>query len=255
MNALTDLQLTSYAITAYTPGKSGIVGYRTVPVTFKTDKKEGSKTFGIKRDSVAASLPVISKDAIVSNISVLVECVKAWCEDTQDKIVRECVLAGKSSIEANEIDLAAIAAFMRESMTSGRLSGEMLTDWFTEQMEPMLTDTLAKKLGITEQSEPALHTKLETMVTVYKTKLVALASGRTKYDKPEALQLIKAFEVCGMVAGFPVVDSEGEPVIVVGEAGNVPLLTTDTEDDIGSKLLAKLRGMAVAPELVDQYGL
>lgn len=227
MNALTDLtstlNLTSYAITAYTPGKSGIVGYRTVPVTFKTDK-----VTKVKRDSVATSLPVLSRDAIVSNITTLVECVKAWCEEVQDKIVREAVLAGKQAINADEVDLAAIAAFMRESMTSGRLSGEMLQDWFTEQMEPMLTLTLAEKLGITTESPTESHTKLETMVTVYKTKIIALASGRTKYDKKEAGQIMRAFEVCNLV---------------------------DTEDDIGAKLVQKLRVMMQAPELVDQYAL
>ena len=250
---MTDLNLNSFAITPYTPGKSGIVGYRTVPVTFKTDK-----TTKVKRDSMAASLPVLTRDSIVSNATMLSECVKAWCEEVQDKIVREAVLAGKTAVSSEDISLEAIAAFMRESMTSGRLSGEMLTDWFTEQMEPILTLTLATKLGIGEDSAPELHAKLEAMVTVYKTKLVALASGRTKYDKPEALQLIKAFEVCGMVAGFPLLDSENKPVVShVDPATNtvVMAVTTDTEDDIGSKLLSKLRGMTQAPELVDQYGL
>jgi hypothetical protein len=220
---MTDLNLTSYAITAYTPGKSGIVGYRTVPVTFKTDK-----VTKVKRDSMAASLPVLTKDAIVSNATMLSECVKAWCEEIQDKIVREAVLAGKSQVNADDISLDAIAAFMRESMTSGRLSGEMLQDWFTEQMEPQLTLTLAEKLAITVDSPAESHAKLEAMVTVYKTKIIALASGRTKYDKKEAGQIMRAFEVCSLV---------------------------DTEDDIGAKLVQKLKVMMQAPELVDQYAL
>jgi len=233
MNTTTDLTIeliepTVYAFTPYIPGKSGVIGHRVVPVTFKTDK-----TTGKKRDSIQAIVPVISRDAIVSNVTVLVEAIKVWCEDAQDKIIREAVVSGLAGVTSADLSVEAIAAYMRESLASGRLTGEMLTTWFADNMEAQLTLTLAEKMGIDENSATEVQAKLLAMVEVYKKHIISLSSGRTKYDKEMAGKIMRAFEVCGMC---------GEGV-------------ADTEDDIGAKLISKLRVMMQAPEAVDMFAL
>ena len=202
-------------------GKTGTQqGYRASVVTFKTDSKTG-----VKRDSMYAELPVLTSDDIKGNVGLLCEAIRYWCEDAQDSIVRDAVVAGKAGVELEEVGLDAIAAWVREQLSSGRLTGVAVAEWYAESMEAMLALVLAEKLGINEHSSEAMQKQLEGTLEVYKKNIVALSSGRTKYDKDTARKLLRAFEVTELV---------------------------NTEDDVGSKLVSKLRLMIQEPRTMVQ---
>lgn len=229
MNTLSvnDSTATRFAFYAYeSAGKGMIAGSRQVPVTFKTDKASG-----VKRPSVAVNLPPVSKEFVVNGINngTLIEAMRAWCEEAQDKIVREAVIAGAACIEADSLNAEAIAAFMREAMASGRLSAEILGNWYADTMEAPLVLVLAERMGVTEDSPEAKQKQLLAVAEVYKKHVISLASGRTKLSKDESQKLLRAFEVVG--------------------------LARDAGDEIADKLITKLLVMVQSPDAVDMMAL
>lgn len=212
-------------ILPYVAGKtSGKSGYRVAAIKFKTDKLTK-----IKRESVYAEIPVIDKDSIVSNVTVLVDAIRGWCEDAQDVLLREAVLAGKTEFTGADCNLEAIAAYMREQQVSGRLTGEAVDNWYVENMETPLMLVLSQHMGVDENSPLAKQKQLEQVAEVYKTNIVSLASGRTKHSKDIAVKLLRAFELCE--------------------------LTEESCDEIGCKLLGRLKVMSQSDDAVQLLAL
>lgn len=216
-----------YRFSEYVSGKTGTrAGHRASVVNFKTDK-----VTKVKRKSMYAELPVVTTDMVKSQISTLAEAVKVWCEEVQDSIVRAAVVAGAGAVTAEDVSIEAIAAYMREQMVSGRLTGEAVENWYAENMEASLFLVLSEHTGINEHSSVEMQKQLGAIAEVYKKGIVALASGRTKHDKETAIRLLRAFERCGLV------DS------------------SSGEDDICNKLVSRLRVMSQAEEAVSLLAL
>lgn len=224
INALTPV---SYAFKPWSAGIAARTGYRVAAVKFKTNNKTGTK-----KQSVYAELPVMKNEHLIADVAVLLPAIRVWCEETQDAIVKEAVLAGVEEVSESQLTTVAIVAWIAEQATSGRLTGEAVAAWFAEQMEAPLLLALSEKTGISEVSPVVEQKKLESMVEVYKEKILALASGRTRYARDVAEKLLRAFEVAGLIGGDDV-----------------------DADSICEKLVSKLQAMMRDEKVVDLMAL
>lgn len=186
----------NHSVISYDPKSTKpFTGQRLSKVTYKTNNDKNSEWYGIKRDSKCVSLPLIKNDDVVANISILTPHFIEYLHTVQDKIVREKVDAGASSIAMADINIAAIADYLDNNNESGRLTKESVASWFTDNIAESLTVALADKLGISETPTDAESDKIIAVVEAFKGKISSLAGGKTAYEPKICKSLLNALEL------------------------------------------------------------
>ena len=107
------------------------------------------------------------------------------------------------------------------------MTGEVIKEWFTTELQDILTVAFADKLGFGLDGStitPEQEKKLEQMCAVYKDKFASLAGGRTMFDATTREKLSKV------------------------------LALADTSEGIGAKLASKLAAMK-EPNVEELLGL
>lgn len=217
----------SHPVVSYVSGVTVPVGpsQRLSKVLFKLDRETK-----VKRQNMAVSIPVISSDAILDAIDVLIPHFRGYLEGVQDSIVREIVVAGSGMVSDDDISMAAILEYLESSNESGRMTKESIGAWFSASMEVSLAAAFAEKLGVSEIPTDAESEKVMAAVSSYGSKFQMLAGGKTSFDPAVAVKLLGAMDSCG--------------------------IGSDCSDGgIGAKFRVRLNKMVVAPSVEELLGL
>lgn len=170
----------AHNLVAYISGKTkALSNQRLASFSWKTAQN------GIKRDSVAVSLPVINSDSIIDNIDLLIPHIRTMLESTQDNIIRAMLnnpeFAGMDLVSDEDINIAAVIDYLDNSNESGRLTKETVGNWFDSNVADSLMLALAAKLGVSDIVTDAQSKQIETIVGEFKGKVSGLAGGKTVY--------------------------------------------------------------------------
>jgi hypothetical protein len=183
----------NHSVVSYDPKSTkAFTGQRLSKVTYKTITDKNSEFYGIKRDSKCVSLPLVQVADVVANIASLAPAVVEYLHSVQDKIVRERVDAGATSISMQEISIAACIEWLESNSESGRLTKEVVASWFDETISDQLTVTLAEKLGVSEVPTDAESAKILAVVEAFKSKVASLAGGKTSFEPKVCKSLVNA---------------------------------------------------------------
>lgn len=186
----------NHSVVAYDPKSTkAFTGQRLSKVTYKTVTDKDSPLCGIKRDSKCVSLPIFKADEVISQAQALAPYVIEYLQGVQDKIVRERIDAGASSIAMEEISIAGCIEYLDSNNESGRLTKESVAAWFNEAIADALTVTLAERLGISEVPTDAESNKIIAVVEAFKGKIASLAGGKTAYEPKVCKSLLNALEL------------------------------------------------------------
>jgi len=186
----------NHSVVAYDPKASKpFTGQRLSKVTYKTVTDKESPMYGIKRDSKCVSLPIFKNEEVIAQSQALAPYVIEYLQTVQDKIVRERIDAGASSISMEEISIAGCIEYLDSNNESGRLTKESVASWFQENIADALTVTLADKLGVSETPTDAESNKIIAVVEAFKGKISSLAGGKTAYEPKICKSLINALEL------------------------------------------------------------
>jgi len=186
----------NHSVVAYDPkATKAFTGQRLSKVTYKTVTDKESPLYGIKRDSKCVSLPLFKAEEVVSQSAALAPYVIEYLQTVQDKIVRERIDAGASSISMAEVSIAGCIEYLDTNNESGRLTKESVASWFNENIADALTVTLADKLGVSETPTDAESNKIIAVVEAFKGKISSLAGGKTAYEPKICKSLINALEL------------------------------------------------------------
>lgn len=186
-----------HSVVTYDGKNKPFTGQRLAKFSWKTVTDKTSALCGIKRDSKCVSLPMISDQDIASNLLILTPHIATFLHGAQDKIIRE-ILEERNSVSTvttDSISIAAICEWLDGNDESGRLTKESVATWFKENVEEMLTVALADKLGVSETPTQAESDRIIATVEVFRSKVAALAGGKTSYEPKICKSLISALEL------------------------------------------------------------
>lgn len=185
-----------HSIQSYSGKESALSGQRLITVTFKTDKETG-----IKPESKCVSVPLVADSfgtEIIDNWELVQKHVYGFFADIQDKIVRESVIDGKDQVHENEIGLFSCLDYLNQVSSGGRLSKEVLSNWFSEEVEPVLATVLCEKLGVVNSSPTVQQEKVLTQTLKrFEQWICSLAGTKTLFGNDTILQLEKCFSLVG----------------------------------------------------------
>ncbi len=187
----------NHSVVSYDPKSSkAFAGQRLSKVSYKTVSDKESALYGIKRESKCVSLPVIEVAEVIGNVSALAPAICEYLQTVQDKIVREKVDAGAASISMNDVGIVGILEWLdSQNGESGRLTKEVVGNWFSENIEESLAVLLAEKLGVSEIPTDEESKQIMAVVAGFKDKVSSLAGGKTSYEPKLAESLKKCLNL------------------------------------------------------------
>jgi hypothetical protein len=181
----------THTVTSYQSGKTKpLDGQRLAKVTYKTDKATG-----VKPDSKAVSIPVIGWAEVEPFLNALKGEFVDVVHKAQDALVRRKVEAGSDSIHDDDIAMSAVVSYLVEE--SGRMTGELIREWYKESLSDSLMIAFASKLGIPEDAAPSAEqaSKLEKILKGYEDSFAKLASGKASFNDMQRTNMLKALEL------------------------------------------------------------
>lgn len=189
----------NHSVVTYDGKNKPFTGQRLAKVTWKTNNDKTSAYYNIKRESKCVSLPVVASAELVANITALSPHLVAYLHSVQDKMVREMLDSQNNcvSISTQDISIPAIIEYLEGSDESGRLTKESVAAWFDSTVADSLSLLLAEKLGISDVPTDAESAKVLEVVGAFKSKIAALAGGKTSYEPKVCKSLINALAVVG----------------------------------------------------------
>ena len=182
----------AHSVVSYDPKSSKpFSGQRLSKVQYKTVTDKSSELYGIKRPSMCVSIPIISTEAVVTNITALAPHVIGYLHGVQDKMIKEMIENGQKSITNESISIAGILDWLEVNNESGRITKETVGNWFDETISENLAVVLADKMGVSEVPTDAESNQIMKAVSAFKEKIASLAGGKTSYEPKVAESLKK----------------------------------------------------------------
>lgn len=156
---------------------------------YRADSKENYENAYVR-------IPLISEAEVTEQIDVLMPHIISYLEGVQDDIIKSHHKSGYTSVLATAIELSAIIDKL-DSTDQGRLNKEKVFQWFDTSVKDMLVVAFADKLGISDNPSTEDEDKLNSIVSVYRTKFGALAGGKSVFVPSEAEKLQAAITATG----------------------------------------------------------
>lgn len=186
----------AHSVVDYDPKASkAFTGQRLSKITYKTVTDKESPLCGIKRDSKCVSLPLVAHADVIANATALAPVVAEYLQSVQDKIVRDRVDAGATSISMEEISIAGCIEWLESNSESGRITKEFVATWFNETLSDSLAVLLADKLGVSATPTDSESAKILAVVEQFKAKISSLAGGKTSYEPKLCKSLLNVLEL------------------------------------------------------------
>jgi hypothetical protein len=188
-NGLNNSASDNYNVVSYITGDKPKKGseFRLAKITFKTDKQTG-----IKADSKAVELPIISANEISNNAMALIPAITNMLASVQDSIIRENIENGKKFISITDISIPNLIAYLASESKGERLSKEYLNNWFDSELLEPLTIAISEKIALSGIATDKQLDVINDTVNAYKVNIAKLASPNTNFDDSIKAMLIKA---------------------------------------------------------------
>lgn len=93
--------------------------------------KDGNYENANLNESKAISIPMIAALDAVQLQSLMPHILGMVC-NAQDEIIRECIIAGATSINDEQISIAECIKYLDDSAKGGRITSEFMQNWFVE---------------------------------------------------------------------------------------------------------------------------
>lgn len=176
-----------------------ITGLRTVKVMYRFKDEK-------KRDKVNSYVRVpnrhLSEESVLARIDDLLPHLINLLETTEDGMIKDLHSKGQMNVYPESLTIDKLIEVLEESSNSGRLSKEIIGNWFNEFLSDSLTNAFAEKLGLALDDE-AIESldevgmeklaKLERIINVYKDKLESLASPKVFLKEEDQTALLSMF--------------------------------------------------------------
>lgn len=186
----------NHSVVKYDPKTSkAFTGQRLAKVTYKTITDKDNPLFNVKRESKCVSIPLVKSSEIQENLVILTPHLIEYLHSVQDKMIREKIDLGASSISNDDISIASMVEWLDANNESGRLTKETVAKWFDENVGDMLAVVLAEKLGVSATPSDAESKQIMAVVGTFKDKVSSLAGGKTSYEPKMCDSLIKCLEL------------------------------------------------------------
>lgn len=185
-----------------TDNSKALDGQRLSRITFKTptDKKDDAS---YKRPVArCVSVPVVT---LMIQPDCIAAALQAAYEELQDAVIRDIIVndlqygpAGSDgklraiSIHDDQISYEAIAAYSARVSVSGKLSKEVLNNWFDSDLKDQLTLALAAVLQLPDEPSAPEQQRLNAAVDQHRNMISALASPKSSLPENICKQLKKA---------------------------------------------------------------
>jgi hypothetical protein len=180
-----------------------IAGLRTVKVLYRFKDES-------KRDKVNSYVRIpnrhLSESSILARIDDLMPFVTSYLESIEDGMIKELHSKGQLNIYPESLSLDKILEVLESTTNNGRLTKELIGNWFDEVLSDSLTTAFATKLGLdlAEESlaiaidsgdEETLRkiARIEQVVAMYKDKLESLASPKVSFKEEDQAALLGMF--------------------------------------------------------------
>jgi len=181
---------------------ASIVHFKMVKETTKENPM--NVPVGTKPPSKYVLAPKILNDDITTNIDKLSTHIIDMLQDTREAILKESIISGATSMLTSELDITALIKYLDDnastSDSAGKVSKELIGEWFSTYLEEPLTIAIAKKLGINDATseDSILFKQLGDMVENYKSFFGKMAGIKISLTDDN----IKSLEVALKIAGL-----------------------------------------------------
>jgi hypothetical protein len=146
------------------------------------------------RESMAALVPAALQQLTDADCLAL----KAWIlprivEPAMIGICNDAIDKGALSIASEQLELPAIVEWLKaQAETAGRLSGEKIKQWYSDEVAPLFSVALAEKLGFNaaELSEGQAK-RIEQSLAQYRDSFAQMASAKVCFDEKKEQSLRK----------------------------------------------------------------
>lgn len=157
-------------------GDKALSEQRLAKVGYKSSKKNPARFA-----SVAVSVPQIDTTVVELSIDALMPYIVNMLESAQDGVIRslyESSDGARTQVSDEEISIPACIGFMEAERTGARLTGKMIEEWFTQNLEENLTVVIGEKLGFNDPSQAQMQ-EIGKHVRTYRNVMAMLAGGKT----------------------------------------------------------------------------
>jgi hypothetical protein len=182
----------THLVTGFDSAKSqALSGQRLAKIRYKTTKAQAAKF-----PSVCVSVPPLGENDWAPHYAQLIPHIKAMLENAQDGVIRSLYESheGKlSSVQDQDISVAACIGFMEAESQGSRLTKETIDAWFDSGVAEYVAALVVEKLGYGEGSDltPEQEATVARPVKAYKDMYSALAGGKTMYAPHQIASLRK----------------------------------------------------------------
>lgn len=155
---------------------------------------KSSKNQPARFQSVCASVPQIASSEIFGSMNELIPYVRTLLESAQDGIIRslyESSVGTLDGINDEEISIDACIAYLECEQNGGRLTKELLENWFVHNVQDNLSIVIAEKLHTEDLDDP----RVAQNVNVYKGLISSLAGAKTIFSDVQIKSAQKALEL------------------------------------------------------------
>lgn len=185
-----------HTVVKFVAGKSvAFENQRLAKVGYKSTKNQKAKF-----DSVCASVPTIPEQVILDNSHRIVPYIKNLLEQAQDGIIRSLYETSGgllTSVADEEINIEAIIGYLSAESNGGRLTKELIADWFTEHVADNLTVAVAEKLSFEELGETEMAV-VKKQLRMFSELVQSLAGGKTILTQQQKLGCRKVIELANV---------------------------------------------------------
>lgn len=162
-------------------------GNRIAKCLYRSDNKEA-------RTNSYVEVPSFTEAEVTDQLVVLMPHLITYLETVQDGIIKGYHTSSYTEVFESAIKLNAVIDKL-ESAGEGRLNKEQVFSWFDETMKDSLTVAFADKMGLSDEPSEAEEERLTAIVDAYRTKLGALAGGKSRFMPEECVRLQQAIDV------------------------------------------------------------
>lgn len=137
-----------------------------------------------KTVSICASVPLITKDAIVSSFDSLFPHIQDLITNARSKIIRTAHNSGAVEITTEQLDIAAVISFLDSESESARLTKEQITAYLNEpEQKELLKVAFAEALKYSENLTGDQIEKLNKMHKAFTDSASELSGSRTLWEE------------------------------------------------------------------------
>lgn len=173
-------------------------GQRLSLILFKTPKDKKDDKSYTKPENRCVSIPILSITCVPA---ILASALQDAFFELQDAVIKSKIITAddagtkKLVILDSEIDFESCAAYAAENAISGKLTKDVVENWFDANMVEKLTVAIANAMGLGDTQSADEIARLDASVEQHKKLFASCAATRPAINTKIAKSLLKALEL------------------------------------------------------------